>query len=50
VIRDVPIVILKLEVVMLNEHLPHLLHMVLLQIESGIFSPNISKIGQHLTC
>jgi len=26
-----------------------MLHIVLLQIESGIFSPNIIKIGQHLT-
>ena len=26
-----------------------MLHMVLLQIESGTFPPNIIKIGQHLT-
>jgi len=26
-----------------------MLHIVLLQIESGTFPPNIIKIGQHLT-
>jgi len=34
---------------MLNENQPHMLHMVLLQIESSIFPSNIVKIGQHLT-
>ena len=34
---------------MLNEHSPHMLHTVLLQIELGTFSPNIIKLGQHLT-
>jgi len=33
--------ILKLEVAMLNEYISHLLHIVLLQILSGSFLPNI---------
>ena len=41
--------ILKLEVATLNEQIWHLLHIVLLQILSGTFLPNIIEIGFHFT-
>ena len=41
--------ILKLKVATLNEQIIYLLHIVLLQILSGIFLPNIIEIGFHFT-
>jgi len=41
--------ILKLKVTMLNEIISHLLHIILLQISSATFVPNIIYIGFHFS-
>jgi len=40
--------LLKLKVATLNEYIKHLFHILLLQISSATFLPNIIQIGFHL--